>query len=348
MGHRLGRRYQGMENTPIYCVNGNGEEEGLIPLFLANREGDNRTPATLRYYRQRLLFYHQWLKENGYEGALSDFNLDTVNAYVRSMQEKEVKYRKSPFTRPRQGKLSSVYIRNNVRVLKTFAVWLAEFEYTKDDVLAKRKVPKAEKKEIQVLQRWEIERILSVIDRRDPLGVRDLAIIWTFLDTGLMLSELVNLTLDSVDFRTGYLHVQGKGRKERSVPFGATTKKWLMLYRDRYRPRGLSNRFFLNRNGGPLTANAVQQMVKKYGRLASVDRVHCHLFRHTYATNYLRQHPGDLFRLQMNLGHESLDILRIYVHLARLEEAKENREPSVMDKMDLEVTRGNRRLRLVR
>ena len=155
-----------------------GDEEGLIPLFLANREGDNRTQATIRYYRQRLVFFCNWLLDYGHEGILGDFRLDTGNAYVRWMQEKEVKFEKNPFTRPRPGNLSSVYIRNNVRVLKTFSVWLAEYEYNRDDVLAKRTVPKTDKKEIRVLQKWEIEKLLSIIDRRDLLGVRDLAIIW--------------------------------------------------------------------------------------------------------------------------------------------------------------------------
>ena len=70
--------------------------------------------------------------------------------------------------------------------------------------------------------------------------------------------------------------------------------------------------------------------------------MHPHLFRHTYATNYLRQHPGDLFRLQMNLGHETLEILQIYVHLANLEDSKERHEASVMDRLEIRVkdTRG--------
>jgi site-specific recombinase XerD len=54
------------------------------------------------------------------------------------------------------------------------------------------------------------------------------------------------------------------------VPFGATTKKWLMLYRDRWRPRGISDRFFLNKSGKPLSNAAIAQMVKKYGKLAAV------------------------------------------------------------------------------
>ncbi len=242
-GKRKGR--QRMENTILYQVNVKGEEVGLIAFFLANREGDNRTESTIHFYRQRLTFFCRWLSETGKEDTLDSFNLDTVNEYVRYLQNKDTKFENNPFTRPKPGKLSSVYIKNSVRALKTFAVWLAEYDYTSEDVLAKRKVPKVEKKEIQVLRKDEIEKLLNVINRRDYPGVRDLSIIWTFLDTGIRLSELQGFTLDNVDFKTSYLRVHDKGRKERSVPFGATTKKWLMLYRDRWRPRGISDRFFL-------------------------------------------------------------------------------------------------------
>ena len=221
-----------MQDTPLYHENDRGEEEGLIPLFLANREGDNRSPATISFYRDRLLYFRAWQLRNGYRGVLEEFTLETVNAYVRQLQAKDVKYDRNPYTKPRPGKLSSVYVRNSVRTLKTLAVWLAEYDYTNDDVLAKRRVPKIEKKEIRNLQRWEIEKLLSVIDRRYYLGVRDLAV---------------------------------------------------------------------------------------------------------YATNYLRQHPGDFFRLQMNLGHETLDILRVYAHLAHLEDSKERPEPSVMDRLEIRV-----------
>ena len=343
MGSRPTFGRSALPDTPLCQQDDRGGEEGLIPLFLANREGDNRSPATIRFYRERLLSFRTWLQRNGYRGVLEEFTLETVNAYVRELQAKEVKFERNPYTKARPGKLSSVYISNSVRTLKTFAVWLAEYDFTDEDVLAKRKVPKVEKKEIRVLQRWEIEKLLSVIDRRYYLGVRDLAIIWTFLDTGIRLSELMGLTLESVDFRTGYLHVKGKGRKERSVPFGASTKKWLMLYRDRYRPRRFSNRYFLTKTGTPLSAGSVEQMVKKHARRVGLERVHPHLFRHTYATNYLRQHPGDLFRLQMNLGHETLDILRVYVHLAHLEDSKENPEPSVMDRLEIRVRDAKRR-----
>jgi len=342
-GNRKGRRK--MENTILYQINARGEEEGLIALFLANREGENRTESTIHYYRQRLTFFCRWLIETGRESTLDNFNLDTVNAYVRHLQNKNTKFDNNPFTGTRIGKLSSVYIKNSVRALKTFSVWLAEYDYTFEDVLAKRKVPKVEKKEIQILRKDEIEKLLTVIDRRDYLGVRDLSIIWTFLDTGIRLSELQGLTLDSVDFKTSYLRVHGKGRKERSVPFGVTTKKWLMLYRDRWRPRGISDRFFLNRTGYPLSKHAITLVVKKYGRKAGITRIHPHLFRHTYATNYLRQHPGDLFRLQMNLGHETLEILQVYVHLANLEEQRDSREPSVMDRMEIQV-RDKKKLKL--
>jgi len=331
------RRDRGMDNTTLYQINERGEEEGLIPLFLANREGENRTPATIHFYQQRLMFFYKWLKSNGRKGLLNDFSLDNVNEYVRYLQNKETKFENNPFTEPKPGKLSSVYIKNSVRAIKTFSVWLAEYDYTLEDVLAKRKCPKVEKKEIQVLRKDEIEKLLAVIDRRYYLGVRDLAIIWTFLDTGIRLSELRGLTMDGVDFKTSYLRVHGKGRKDRSVPFGATTKKWLMLYRDRWRPRGISDRFFLDKGGHPMSKNAVAQMVKKYGIRAGVPRVHPHLFRHTYATNYLRQHPGDLFRVQMNLGHETLEILQVYVHLARLEDQRDSREPSVMDRLEIRV-----------
>jgi site-specific recombinase XerD len=126
-----------------------------------------------------------------------------------------------------------------VRALKAFSSWLCNEGYTPDNVLARIKVPRAPHKIIEPLKSPEIDALLKVQNPLTALGSRNIAILMTFLDTGLRLSEQCDLHFYDVHIEEGYLKVTGKGNKERIVPIGASTQKVLWRYVIHFRPEPL-------------------------------------------------------------------------------------------------------------
>jgi hypothetical protein len=181
-----------------------------------------------------------------------------------------------------------------------------------------------------------VSRLLASSDRHTAPGLRDYALVVTYLDTGARCSELLTLTLADVHLDHGWLLLDGKGNKERMVRLGATARAALRHWLSRGRPamaaEGAPCCFVDARTGGVLQVNAVECRIRLLGQAALPDRrVYCHLFRHTFATNYLVYGLGDELHLMATLGHTTLLMVRHYVDKAKFLKALKERQGSVMD-----------------
>ena len=203
----------------------------------------------------------------------------------------------------------------------------------------KVKVPKAPKKIIIPFSEDQIRVLLSVIDARSPIGFRDWTIILALLDTGIRVTELTELELEDVSLAQRCLKIHGKGNKERIVPIGISVQRALAKYINKHRPKPtypLSDKFFLNREGLPLTSNGIQSIIERHATKAGIHGVRAspHTFRHTFAISYLRN-GGDVFTLQRILGHETLDMVRNYVNVAQYDLQEVHLRCSPVDNMKI-------------
>jgi hypothetical protein len=156
-------------------------------------------------------------------------------------------------------------------------------------------------------------------------------------------AELVNIKLSDVHLDRGYIKVMGKGARERMVPIGTEVQKAIAEYLREFRPKPagtFEDSLFLTDEGRPITVNGVQHVIKRLSRRCRIPRLHCHLLRHTFATNYLIN-GGDLFTLQSILGHSSLEMVRRNVNLASSFVAIQHRRFSPMDGMNLGISKPN-------
>ena len=172
-----------------------------------------------------------------------------------------------------------------------------------------------------VLSPQEMNRLLEKPGLSNPAAVRDAAILELMYAAGLRVSELVNLTMNSINWQAGYVVVMGKGRKERVVPVGRSAYDLLRRYVEESRNdliKGKStNILFLNRSGRLFSRQGLWKLVKKYARLAGLeDKVHPHTFRHTFATHLL-EGGADLRAVQVMLGHADISTTQIYTHVTR-------------------------------
>lgn len=185
--------------------------------------------------------------------------------------------------------------------------------------------PKIEKKLPDFLYIEEIEKLFNENEKRkDFLAPRDQAIIELLFSSGLRVSELVDLTLQSINLRERLMRITGKGSKERLVPFSFKTQKTLTFYLENTRKEILSNNqitlgsnyVFLNNRGEKLTTRGVEYILNTVESKTGVNlSLHPHKFRHTFATHLLNQ-GLDLRVIQELMGHSSLASTQVYTHVS--------------------------------
>jgi integrase/recombinase XerD len=167
----------------------------------------------------------------------------------------------------------------------------------------------------------EAEQALAVPDIRQPLGLRDRAILETFYSTGMRRKELCSLLVYDVDAERGTVMIrEGKGKKDRVVPIGERALAWVLKYQHDVRPSFVVDPdpavLFLNELGEGLGPAWLSIMVRRYVKRAGITKPgSCHLFRHAVATLML-EGGADVRYVQEMLGHAKLDTTQIYTHVS--------------------------------
>ena len=167
----------------------------------------------------------------------------------------------------------------------------------------------------------EVESLLSAPNTDEPLGHRDRAMLELLYATGLRVSELINLTQSQVNFNQGVLRIVGKGDRERLIPLGEESQRWLRDFIDGPRMEILLERqtdyLFPTRRGDRMTRQAFWHIIKRYAQKAGVrKKMSPHSLRHAFATHLLNR-GADLRVVQLLLGHSDLSTTQIYTHVAR-------------------------------
>ena len=204
--------------------------------------------------------------------------------------------------------------------LKSFFNFLIFEGYRKTAPTDLLENPKLGRKLPETLNLSEIETIIASIDLGNALGNRNRAIIETLYGSGLRVSELVELTLSNIFIKEDLIRVTGKGDKQRLVPLGNYSKRYIEIYIEEIRnqmkvAKEDSDILFLNRNGKKLTRAMIFTIVKKQTQKAGIDKsISPHTFRHSFATHLL-ENGADLRTIQLLMGHESIITTEVYTHL---------------------------------
>jgi len=173
--------------------------------------------------------------------------------------------------------------------------------------------PKLDKPLPKFLSEEEMIRLLEAPPTKTETDLRDRAIIETLYSTGIRVSELVGMNIDSIDMISNMAKVLGKGKKERLVPIGDKAIDAIRIYLSSRKKN--SRALFLNKNGARLTDRSVRNIIKKYILKASLlMHVSPHMLRHSFATHMLN-HGADLRSVQELLGHSNLSTTQIYTHV---------------------------------
>jgi len=287
--------------------------QNLIQGFKLSCQTENKSPKTIEWYTCFLDRFYKFLKKSNYPSGVKRINKDHIRTFILFLQQEA----KTPHTkRP----LSQSTVQGYVRTLKSFFSWLKREDYIERNLMTGIPIPRAVSKIVNTFSHEQITSLVNYCRTSNDAGYRNLAIILLLLDSGIRVSELVNIEIEDVNLAEGHIIIRiAKGNKERFVPVGSLVQKTLWKYLNQYRPKPITERvtrLFLSQYGIPLTKSGIQQMLRRYGKRAGISGVRCspHVFRHSFAKNYLLN-GGDIFSLQKILGHSSLASVRIYLNL---------------------------------
>ena len=206
--------------------------------------------------------------------------------------------------------------------MRTFSSWAFETGLLTSDVAARLRAPRVDNRLPGVLTTQQASQLLKtasdLASDGHVLAVRDLAIIETLYATGVRVSELVGLDVADLDHSQRTLRVLGKGRKERTVPYGLPAAKALETWLHR---RGeicavdAGGALFLGARGRRIDPRAVRDVVHRLCAAAQVPDLGPHGLRHSTATHVLGG-GADLRSVQELLGHSSLATTQRYTHVS--------------------------------
>ncbi len=206
--------------------------------------------------------------------------------------------------------------------LKSFFSYLIFEDYRPDNPLELIETPRIGRKLPDTLSIIDIDRLIAAIDLSSNEGERNRAMLETLYGCGLRVSELVSLKISDLFFDEGFIKITGKGNKQRFVPIGSYTQKYIEIYKDKVRShlniqKGHEDTLFLNRRGRQLTRAMIFTIIKDLAVKIDLNKtISPHTFRHSFATHLL-ENGADLRSIQLMLGHESITTTEIYVHLDR-------------------------------
>lgn len=208
-----------------------------------------------------------------------------------------------------------------VAVIKTFFHFLLERHVVNEDPTVKLDSPKVEKRLPQVLTPEDVERLLSASARHDtPKGLRDRAILELLYASGLRVTELISLDMDSVNTDGKKIVCRGRGDRKREIPISDRAADALANYVERGRPALSADdgekALFVNPRGDRLTRQGLWLIIKEYVKEAEITaEVTPHTLRHSFAVHSLSR-GENLQNVQRLLGHSSITTTQVYTRLA--------------------------------
>ncbi len=280
----------------------------VIERFLTYLLTERRVSSnTFQAYKTDLQQFEHFIKKNNFD--ISQLTAKEIKLFLHDLKKEQ---------------LAARSMARKISTLKAFFSYASQKGLAPD--LGNQLIfPKIEKTLPSYLSEQEIESLLQVADRDTSAnGKRNKVMLYLLYVSGLRVSELINLTINAIQWDTGFLRVEGKGGKQRMIPLPAPMVVLLKEYVENIHPNVSDKKkkatdylfpVLYAKTVRPITRQAfwaiLKQLWKKTGITKSISP---HQLRHSLATHLLKR-GADLRSLQMLLGHENLSTVQIYTHV---------------------------------
>lgn len=261
---------------------------------------------TVNAYASDINCFLDYLKTKGF-CDYSTMKRDDILTYLESCSEQN---------------MESTSIARKLVSIKVFFKYLLTERLIQTNITDVMNSPKLWRILPDFLSSKEIDKMLDMFpsNAKDPLTIRNRAIIEVLYSCGLRVSEAVNLQLHDLKFDDGIIRATGKGNKQRIIPIGAPAEKIILKYMEKARPELLKDKtnqpkVFLSVNGKTLTRARIWGVIKNAAKLAGIKKnIYPHTLRHSFASHLL-ENGADLRVIQEMLGHADISTTQIYTHV---------------------------------
>lgn len=258
---------------------------------------------TIISYRTDLVSFFNYIIKTYGETPLSELSHSYIRSWLASLKDE---------------KLTSKTINRKISSLKSFFKYQVKNGLVNQNPLLKIVAPKNEKRLPNFVADTDIKTLLKYVEFPDSWqGRTDRLLINLFYNTGMRLSEALNLKSTQINYATYSLKVLGKGNKERIIPISADLINEIREYSNEKIKKFSGDEgdiLLKNEKGKPLTARSVYTIIKHYLSLVTtIEKRSPHVLRHTFAT-HLMNNGADLNAVKELLGHSSLAATQVYTH----------------------------------
>ena len=263
----------------------------------------NVSTHTMDAYKRDINQYLMYLGDLDIKN-LSDVKSTHIRDYIRLLSD---------------GGMAPASISRIISSIRTYYRFLSSENILDENPVLLINNPKLPKKLPDVLSEKEISLIINAIQESSQFYQRDKAIIELLYSCGIRVTELCNLEMSSLFIDEDLIRVMGKGNKERLLPLGVRSKKYLDDYikhsRNSHIKKSGSSFVFVSRNGNQLTRAMINIILNKWTQVSGLKKsVSPHKLRHSFATHLL-EGGADLRFVQALLGHSDISTTQIYTHI---------------------------------
>lgn len=239
----------------------------------------NKAPMTRKTYGVAVEQLGAYLAERGMPTDPTVVTREHLGEWLRHMQR--------PVEDGGQG-LTAQTTLQRYRSVSRFFQWMVKEDEIKESPMARMSPPKVPEKLVPVVDDDSLRRLFKTVGGSEFEDRRDKAILALFIDVGLRIAEMANLSVSDVDIEARFVTVMGKGRRPREVRFTTTTRADINRYlRKRAgHPHADSPKLWIGR-AGAMTGSGVYRMVARRAEEAGIEHIHPHQLRHTFAHKYL-------------------------------------------------------------
>lgn len=284
----------------------------LLVRFVEAMTAWNWSKKTIVSYEQNVHVFFEWLERETEIEALTEVSPEIVASYQMALLSMEKKNGDRLSVGTQHQRLTSI---------KSFFRFLVSEGKVLTNPTSSVSLPKKRVTLPQALiSAKETIRMLDKIDTTTPMGLRDRAVVELLYATGIRNAELRAVKLADFDPHAGLVFViAGKGNKDRVVPVGPVATEIISDYIAQARPKLTTQpnvpNLFLTKNGHPLDALAVINIVKRASKNAGITKpIRPHRLRHACATHMLKG-GADIRHIQKLLGHSTLQTTQIYTRV---------------------------------
>lgn len=277
-----------------------GEIEDFVAYLKDVKQKSQNTVAS---YQRDLIKMDDYLKKKGIS-AIRSVTENDLKEFLSWMKEQNLK---------------DSTVSRSVASIKAFFQFLSKKGDISGDVSENLKAPKIEKVLPEYLTVEETSKLLNQPDVKTVKGLRDKSMLELLYATGIRVTELINLELEDLDFKTDQLHCHVKGR-ERFIPFGSQAREALLKYLETARKELVEEQknklLFTNLTGESMSRQGFWKIMKAYGKKAGIDKeITPHTLRHSFAVHLL-ENGADLKNVQRMLGHSDISTTQVYTKLS--------------------------------